>query len=542
MNIAEASEFQLSVRPPVSPKSIWWLVLATVLVTAYWCAGMQAMNHSLSYGDEGVVAEAARRIVLGQVPFRDYFTGGTPGVAYFYAAFLKMFGVTFFALRSGVLFTALAHLLASFWVLRRCGVRQLMPYLVVVSYAAYFTGPYWFIASHHWLSQALILASLVLLLGDRESACRRWQDMAAGGMATLGAFTLLHKGVIWLFAATIALWLTCPREERWARLRWFWAGALSIALPLCLAFLVEVRWDTLSYDLVVWPLTQYHKMEGHRGILLQYLAQNWDGLLTVWSYHKNLDDWLRAMAWTLTFGGNLVVHILPLLGVCALYCLWRRRAHTPEVLGCLAAFFVASYLSALHRLADTTLGFAALAAVIALALLLHDLLRSSPQSALSRWFAFGWVGYFVAVVLIQVASGAAAQKVTTLTPAGQVDSYLVGEAQTMEGVINYVQQRREAGDQVFGYAYIPIFNFLLQADNPTPYDTLVPPMYTQQQLDHAQALLESSRCRWVVWNYTPLEQTSFGRYLLNHYVVKARFKYAAVMERKKGSAGQGGGG
>ena len=109
-------------------------------------------------------------------------------------------------------------------------------------------------------------------------------------------------------------------------------------------------------------------------------------------------------------------------------------------------------------------------------------------------------------------------KVTTQTPAGSVDSYLTGEAETMEGVMAYMRDHHRPGDEIYCYPYLAMFYFLLQSDNPTPYDLLSFPMNTQAQLDHTQMLLETGKIRWVLWSYDPLDSSTVAKYLTQNYM------------------------
>lgn len=522
------------VSAPSSRFFIFLLAGAAVLVTLFWGLEMNILRNGPSYGDEGFVAEAARRITRGEVPYRDFLNGVTPGAYYFYALLFFIFGPTFLALRLGVVLTALLILLGTWWVLRSFGLSRFTPFAMVATYFAYYAGPYWFIASYHWLAAAFCLISLGLLLVEKEDATRYWYIAAAGGFATLAAFTLQHKGVLWMLAATIGL-LALRQGERQRALLWFWGGILAVALPLVVGFVAVVGWDTLVSNLITFPLTQYHKVAAHRGNLQEYLGKTWKVALSAWLYRENFVDWVRILAWNTGFLGHLFVHLFPLLGGGSLLALWRGGRIAREKLALLLAFFVASYLGALHRLSDSTLGFAAPAAVLAIILFLYEC-QCREDAALvgyKQWAIRAWLLLFTTVTIAYGTVGLLSQKIITQTPAGEVASVMAGEAETMEGVMAFMRDHRQPGEKIFCYNYLAIFYFLLQADNPTPYDLLTYPINTQEQLDHAQSLLEADKTRWVLWNHVPLDSNSFGRYLDKSYVVKARFKYISIMERRE---------
>jgi hypothetical protein len=506
-----------------------------LLVVLFWLSGMQILTAGYSYGDEGFVAEAARRIYRGEVPYRDFFNGVTPGSYYYYALLFKMIDPSFFVLRLGVLLNCVMILLGVWWVLRCFGLRTLAPYLMAATYLAYFAGPIWFIASYHWLVLALCLFSLVLLLTDENDGARYWKIAGAGGFATLAAFTMQHKGGLWLLAATVALFVL-RRDERWRALLWFWGGILATTVPLVIGFVMVVGWDTLITDLILFPLQQYHKVESHRGALLEGLSNAWTTTQSSWLYRDRLVDWVRIFAWHVKYLGSLLVFLLPVLGSAALVSLWRSNVIHRQKFAVLTAFFVASYLGSLHRLADSTLVFAAPAALLVIVVWLHTPPAGGVDLAslqrFKRWAVKGWIVLFGTIVVSFSILGLLSQKVTTQTPAGPVDSYLAGEAETMDGVMAFMRDNYRSDDKVFCYPYLAMFYFLLQTDNPTPYDILSYPINTQQQLDHTEQLLEAGKVRWVLWNYNPLDKNSFGKYLMRNYEVKSRFKYVAILERR----------
>jgi hypothetical protein len=109
-----------------------------------------------------------------------------------------------------------------------------------------------------------------------------------------------------------------------------------------------------------------------------------------------------------------------------------------------------------------------------------------------------------------------------------------GEIKTIahDEVIPYVQAHLQPGTRVFVYPYFPLYYFLTQLVNPTPYEYLQPGMHTAEDLLKAQRALAHDSTPVVlfdpgfwtrdaeVWPSTPenaLASDPLGDYILSHY-------------------------
>ena len=517
----------------------WWGVYAALLlVVLLWLPQLTILSPKISFGDEGIVAQAARRIVQEEIPYRDFFCGITPGSFYWAAGFLAIFGKTFLALRLSVLATFILILLGATLVLRRLNIRGLLGYLMTLSFLAFACG-YWFIASHHWVSLACCLFSLALLIQPDEATEKMGRSVILSGVAAaLAAFSMQHKGAVWIIAVSIALCVGQPNGNQWARLKKFWFGVLLGSLPLVLFFISTVGMQQLVDQLIVFPLAQYHKIEGHQSIpLVKDLVLTWKTLSTSLPESAVYSDYLKYLIWLAGFLGRVIVHILPALGLFALISLWRRPGVSRGNIALLTAFFVTLYLAALYRIHETTLFFAAPAAVIVIVAAMGSAYSNNSTKGFGYQRVFSvagaaWIGLFAWISFGYFFMAFFLPTYTVKMPAGLVTSQFQDEAQALQEVDRLMRLNRKEGEPIFCYSYNPIFYFLLDADNPTPFDILVFPMNTQAQLDQAQVLLEKSRCRWIVWDYTSLWLNSFGQYLTKNFELKARFSNVAIMERK----------
>lgn len=299
-----------------NPEFRFWSIIAGVLVIVIlsWLPHLLTLHPSTSFGDEGVIAQLAYRINLGEVPFRDFFFTITPGTGYWTALFFKIFGPTFLALRLSTIATATIILISSLWALNRFGVKSLPPYLITIAYLSFFGGPYWFIASHHWLSLAMCLISFCLLIPKDDSEVSLRTIVIAGAFAALAAFTLQHKGVFWILAATIGL-LSYPRKLRMQVLSRFWIGILIITAPLAIIFIYVCGLDVLIEQLIVFPATRYNLIEGHQGTVIVDFISSYKNIAPLWYYHTSLMGWLKTFTYTFGLVGKLAFIVLPWIGI-----------------------------------------------------------------------------------------------------------------------------------------------------------------------------------------------------------------------------------
>lgn len=506
------------------------LAAVVLLIMLSWLPQMLTFNPGLSYGDEGLIAQAAKRVVNGEWPIRDFFFA-PPVSAWWYGFFLWVLGESFLALRLGVLVTSLLIMLTALWVVLRLTKEQVLPPLFLLSFLAFFGGPYWFIASLHWVSLLFCLLSLVLMLpksgGDWPSSMPIFWAGAAGAVAAL---TLQHKGGLWLLAATVALLVAAPGRRRNLVVR-FWLGVLAAGLPVFALLIAVSGWDQLFYQLVTFPLTRYHLVPGHRGAtIFADLWMNWQNVSAAWpAPGAGLRGWLPYLTWNLGYIGRVVVHLLPFFGVLVLFALWLRRPRTDLPLALLSAFFVANYLATLHRFHETTLVFAAPAAVLILAVWIGEAKKGAGRLAIGGQAL--WISVFFMIAagfaFIELMPG----KVSVALPAGTVYSLYPAEAGELADVQEYFAQHRQPDDQVLCLSYLPMFYYLLDLENPTPYDILTYPINTPEQFDAVQSTLERNQTRWILLDGYSLAGVRLGPYLLSHYRMRVRIGKLTIWER-----------
>lgn len=515
---------------PSFPRNLPLLCWPTLLLLSVsWIPYLRILSHNLSFGDEGLVAQSAYRIAQGQIPFKDFFTAIVPGSYYFYALLFKLFEPSFLVLRLGVMLVSLLLLLSVWQILAKFHVTSFLPYLAVACFLAFFGGPVWFIASHHWLSALLCASSLAYLLPDTGSdAPSRGSALAAGILSAMAMATLQHRGAAWIIAALVALALLSPEQRRRTCLAYL-GGVALVAIPAAAYFLHHAGYEVVFYDLITFPMKQYRNFEGHRGTSFKNLFELMHNVSTAYTFRHQPLGILRILTWGLGVAGLIVIYLLPFAGCLILWRLIKATTLSRYQTGCLTAFFFSSYLATLHRLTDTTLIFAAPATIIIAAIAAETMTPSHP---LSRKLLFTWSFFFISIAGGYSTLAMLSPKTDITTPAGSIQVLYSGEAETMRGVAAFASEKFQRSQPLFCYPYSPMFYFLFRGVNPTPFDTLTWPMHTAEQMKQSRERLENSRCRWIIMNSEVHDPTGFEAYINQNYVQRRKFKYATILERR----------
>ena len=118
--------------------------------------------------DEYIVVYDAHRLVMGQVPYRDFFNFIPPGIFLALAALFKIAGHSTITLGryAGLTVALLSEALAAL-VLRRRGWRPVPAWSWGAVYA-FCLYPFWAIPSHHWFAGVCFLGLLAVLASKSE--------------------------------------------------------------------------------------------------------------------------------------------------------------------------------------------------------------------------------------------------------------------------------------------------------------------------------------------------------------------------------------
>jgi hypothetical protein len=512
-------------------KQLITIAMTTLLAIICWIPYLQTLFPHLSYGDEGMVLQSAYRVYLGQIPYRDFFTSSVPGSYYWTAFIFFLFGPTLLAARIGTLVVAAIIMALTCLTLKKFRPKSLLTYLLVGAFLLQFGGPYWFIASHHWVALALSLASFYLLLPNTQNEPSPCKTVLAGSFAGAAALTLQHLGGIWIICATIAI-LTTPALKKRTIITQFLSGIALIALPVAIFFITTSGVQTLYYDLIEFPLTQYHKIAAHKGLDLSYFSRIIEMVSTSWQTQNNLLDLLRTASIATLFTGVVIVNCLPFIGLAGLIFLWRSSSFSRLQLALLTAFFTAHYLKVLFRITDQTLVFAAPAALIIIILAADQLRQRTTTKKATDTFDLTWLTLFGSIAVVTLAFHLYSPKLSTSTPAGTVYSLKPEYHQSLERFSTFFKERNNRGEPVYCYPYSPLLYFLFHTENPSRHDTLVYPMATDEQRAEVIEQLESTGTSWIIMT-SQVSGDPFVQYLEQEYIVRERLPLAFILEKRR---------
>ena len=222
------------------------------------------LPHNLSAADESVHLYDAKRLLHGQVMYRDVFNDITPGYMYLMALLFWLFGTNVAVARNA---TAVMHGLAAVCIYSACRAMNVrrgwswpaaLAYLVVCQSA-------WPIASQHWLST--LLATVLLWLCALHLR-QRWRWQLAIGIV-LGLFVGVQQQRAAIMTFGVVAWLVLdhavgrrygsPRSLRAlvTNLAWVAAGIALIDVPLLGWLIAQAGFARVWRALVIFPIFDY---------------------------------------------------------------------------------------------------------------------------------------------------------------------------------------------------------------------------------------------------------------------------------------------
>lgn len=236
------------------------LALLLFAATVIYLSAFPLLFHS---PDEPHMLHQAKRVLAGEVMYRDIFELTTPGWAYLMAALFWLFGTT---LRTARLAVAVIHgfsVVLVFIACRRLGVRCPLAWATGAAYLVV-AQPAYPVASYHWLATMLSVLLLVLCI---ELRGRSGWIFAAG--VVVGLIAAVHQQRGLSLGAGVALivaadsWFgrrsaASPTGATFIRnLAALVAGTLVVVVPLGLMIVARAGVDPVWQALVVFPLSNY---------------------------------------------------------------------------------------------------------------------------------------------------------------------------------------------------------------------------------------------------------------------------------------------
>jgi hypothetical protein len=226
---------------------------APVVFVAALAALRPLMNGSLtSYNaDSFLFVYDAKRVLDGQVPYRDFFEFIGPGTLWLQAAWMGMFGTAASSLQALLVLT-LALLATGLYLLTsrvsgRPWLSIFVPAFVVLAIPVHFPWPY-----HQWYSQTAIVGVLLAVSQWLTGGRRLWLVVAGIGCVVTGLFTQTWGGAMVVTIGGFLL-LRDRRRAVVADAAWFGAGVAAAAVTVTGYFVLQGAASSFLYDALVFP-------------------------------------------------------------------------------------------------------------------------------------------------------------------------------------------------------------------------------------------------------------------------------------------------
>jgi hypothetical protein len=434
-----------------------WFWAVVVFSVAYFVPVFRLLG---SLSDEGVIVHGAIRILGGQVPYRDFFEFLAPGSFFVLAAWLKVFGASFDAVRLLLIVT-----LALITALTYVAARMVSGQRVV---AAALTAA-WLIraphdTNHHWFTTGASMACAVALIFAVLSPPARLACFTAGLFAGAALMITQSRGA-WLVAAVVIVLLSRPDRRRTVVMA---LAGISIVPAIAVVYFIAVgALGAALTDAVAFPLRQYTPIQ-----VVDYGA-----------FASAADAGVVA-AFPLTF--VLVVMAKYLRG------LSRDRLLAPLVLACVG------FIGAFPRPDATHLAFAIPLAIPLLALAMSSLgeaLKGHARVVVAASLIAVWVWHMADSVMFRIAIARAPLQVVA-TARGAVRAAPGVRTRDLAWLLDGIERHTAPSDTFFFYPYMPMLPFLAQRNHAAHLDVVVPGYTTPGQFGALCA--EAVRAEWVV--------------------------------------------
>lgn len=225
------------------------LSLLFVISFLYMFVGV---HYGLSNHDEGAFAYGGARVFTGDVPYRDFWTFYPPGEFYLLACLFKIFGKSLMLIRLLSITLQSLIVVCVYFIAYRLTCKSKIAFIPAILSILYIPGPFAYGYYSHPIIPALLLSifsCIVLVAGGKN---------ILAGILVGGTVLFRHDIAFYVFfSQTIALFLFYKNISRFLK---YFSGVLAIIIPVFLFFIVNVGFNELIYDLIVFPAKVYPKV------------------------------------------------------------------------------------------------------------------------------------------------------------------------------------------------------------------------------------------------------------------------------------------
>ena len=192
--------------------------MAVFALTALWLYWLNARRFVL-VGDEGIFVDGARRILAGQVPYRDFFIVMGPGTFWLQALALRIFGITLAASRSVMVLDLAVMAACVFWLVSNVNMLY-AAWISAVAVILETADPSIALPTHRWDSAALATLAVTIC----ASRPGRWAIFFAGCSAAFAAWITPPVALVGL-----VILVAMAMEDR-AKLLYYVAGCAAVTI------------------------------------------------------------------------------------------------------------------------------------------------------------------------------------------------------------------------------------------------------------------------------------------------------------------------
>lgn len=466
------------------PKWVFPTLLVCLSILYYWPL-LDYLQWNLE--DEGDLVYPALRVLKGEVIYRDFELGTSPGTILLLAGYFKLFGATLASARVFIILVTVANQLMLYAIAKRLLAPRFAFLAGLLFGLTSLAG--WPITSYHWLALSGLLATVLACQEMISKPQSRALPLLAGSLAAFTCYLLQTTGLVAVLSCLGAAIVQALRSDLRTALKQLGLGvlgALLLGLPILVWMLNLVGSELLLTNLFLRHLSSQQGRLGFQHT--EFIFFPWK---TVSSGMQVLGElpfsqlWLQKMrvldflTWpSLYFISHSLFYPLAVLFVLVgVYKFARdRSSETRQQFLFLALVTVLHSLTALYRPDATHISFTRHLWWILVVFALAWLVRSS-RTAL-RYGGLVLICLVLAVTL--VSSGfkrgqwTPSQSFLVRFPNGVVRVKNVQQARNLNAFAQFLKDRGQGRPRMFVYPIFPMLYFLADGVNPTPFDRMIP--------------------------------------------------------------------
>jgi len=250
-----------------------WLI-ASVLFTLTILSSLHYYTIFLLNLDEGIALYGAKRILMGQTLYKDFFDIVTPGTDYLLAIIFKLFGTTLKSARitmitANALNVAMLMLISSKLIKEKIAI--IPPVLLML---IYITDKDDMAVSHHQFVITAMILTLLLLVKLNYEKSYKW---IIPGVSSFLVFIFLQSTGLTIYGLLCLLFFfryVSKKNNKRHILNGFFYFSTGFMLPLMLVFMLFFISGGLKefvYDVFIWPWGHYKIV--NNGSFFYYMFQ-----------------------------------------------------------------------------------------------------------------------------------------------------------------------------------------------------------------------------------------------------------------------------